>query len=511
MATSGADLLALHALTKPDKAAVIEGDRALTYAEVHDRANRAAGAFKALGVEAGDRIAGISYNGYEGTETGFAGQRLQAVGVPINWHLRANEVAYILNDCGAKVVTVGPEFVEVVQAAIPDIEGERQYVLLRGDPPAGWHSYTALLAAHGGEDYTEQERRLGATMIYTSGTTGRPKGAFRPLGVSVENVLIAIATFGLQESDVHLVAGPGYHSAVGFFRVVNTLVGATNVLMPRFDAEQALRLIEKHRVTTTYMAPTLIARILNLPEEVKRSIDPGSLRLIIAGAAPFPFSLKQRCIEYFGEVLLEFYGATETSFNTVLRPEDQLRKPGSCGQAIPGQEIRLLDEEGIEVPVGVPGEIWVRNDVLAEYYKRPEATSKSMRDGFFSVGDIAYRDEEGFYFICDRKIDMIISGGVNIYPAEIEAVLAAHPAIADAAVIGVPNEEFGEEVKAVVQLRPGSSTTAAELVAFCNDRLAGYKRPRTVDFVDELPRDLAGKLQKRKLREAYWAGSGRSI
>jgi acyl-CoA synthetase (AMP-forming)/AMP-acid ligase II len=212
-----------------------------------------------------------------------------------------------------------------------------------------------------------------------------------------------------------------------------------------------------------------------------------------------------------GPVLWEFYGATETGINTVLRPEDQLRKPGSCGQPIAGQEIRIVMDDGNEAPAGQPGELMVRNLWLAEYYHRPDATSSSLHDGFFSVGDIAYRDGEGYVYICDRRIDMIISGGTNVYPAEIEAVLHAHRAVMDAAVIGVPDDEFGESVKAVVQLRPEVHATADELIAFCAERLAGYKKPRSVDFVDELPRDATGKLLKRQIRERYWSGTGRKI
>jgi len=300
-------------------------------------------------------------------------------------------------------------------------------------------------------------------------------------------------------------------SAVGFFSALTQLLGGTIVIQRRFDAAEALGLIEKHRVTTTFMAPTLISRMLNLPEEQRSKIDHSSLRQIITGAAPCPISLKESCERYFGQVLWEFYGATETGINTVLRPEDQLRKPGSAGTAVPGQEIRLVDEEGVEVPVGMPGEFQVRNEWLAEYYNRPDATAENTHDGFFSVGDIAYLDEEGYYFICDRKIDMVISGGVNIYPAEVEAVLFEHPAVEDAAIIGVPNEEFGEEVKAVVKLKPGATVTEAELIEFCNQRVAGYKRPKSVDFIDDFPRDVAGKTQKRRLRERYWEGVSRRI
>jgi fatty-acyl-CoA synthase/long-chain acyl-CoA synthetase len=252
-----------------------------------------------------------------------------------------------------------------------------------------------------------------------------------------------------------------------------------------------------------------LQRLVDAQQRKQRDVS--SLRALILGAAPCAYSLKERAEAVFGRVLWEFYGATETGINTVLRPEDQLRKPGSCGTAMPGQEIRLVDAQGNEVADGEPGEFMVRNSALAEYYNRPDATGTSLHDGFFSVGDIAYKDAEGYYYICDRRIDMIISGGVNIYPAEIEAVLHAHPSVVDAAVIGVPDEHWGESVKAVVQLRPDARTTAEELIAFCADRVASYKKPRSIDIVEELPRDPAGKLLKRKIREPYWASAGRRI
>jgi acyl-CoA synthetase (AMP-forming)/AMP-acid ligase II len=320
-----------------------------------------------------------------------------------------------------------------------------------------------------------------------------------------------VRMFDLRPEDVHLMAGPGYHSAVAFFSALTTACGGTIVIMPRFDAEEALALIARHRVTTTFMAPTLLHRIMDLPEAVRGRHDVSSLRALVLGAAPCPFSLKQSASEYFGEVIYEFYGATETGINLLLRPEDQLRKPGSAGLPPEGQEILLLDDAGNPVPDGVPGELWARSDWLATYYNRPDATARSMRDGYFSVGDIAYRDAEGYYYICDRKIDMIITGGVNVYPAEVEACLHAHPDVADVAVIGVPDDSWGEAVKAVVALRPGSAAGEQELVEWCRGRIADYKRPRSVDFVSELPRDMAGKLLKRQIREPYWAGTGRQI
>ena len=388
------------------------------------------------------------------------------------------------------------------------MKGDVRFIAVGERVPAGWLSYREVVQ-DASDDFDAVGSGLGASMIYTSGTTGNPKGAWRPHGVDIGNVLQVISIFELAQSDVHLMCGPGYHSGVAFFSVLHQVLGATVVLQQKFDAGDALDLVERHRVTTSFMAPTLLQRLVDAQERNPR--DTSSLRAIILGAAPCPHVLKERAEAVFGQVLWEFYGATETGVNTVLRPEDQLRKPGSCGTAVPGQEIMLVRDDGTEAGIGEPGELMVRSSWVAEYYNRPDATSQSLRDGFFSVGDVAYRDDEGYYYICDRRIDMIISGGVNIYPAEVEAVLHAHPAVMDAAVIGVPDDQWGESVKAVVQLRPSMHATGDELISFCGERLAGYKKPRSVEFVDELPRDAAGKLLKRKLRDAYWAGAGRKV
>ena len=443
-----------------------------------------------------------------GAEIASGLRRAGLVIVPVNYRLRGPEVAYVLNDSGSKVSAAGPDHVEVVAAASADVKGDARFVAVGDRVPAGWLSYSELMR-DASEEFDTVAGGLGPSMIYTSGTTGNPKGAWRPHGVDVGNVLQVISIFELDESDVHLMCGPGYHSGVAFFSVLHQVLGATVVLQPRFDAGDALDLVENQRVTTSFVAPTLLQRLVD--EQERNPRDTSSLRALILGAAPCPYVLKERAEAVFGRVLWEFYGATETGVNTVLRPEDQLRKPGSCGIAVPGQDIILVREDGTEAGVGEPGELMVRSSWVAEYYNRPDATSNSLRDGFFSVGDVAYRDDEGYYYICDRRIDMIISGGVNIYPAEIEAVLHAHPAVMDAAVIGVPDDQWGESVKAVVQRRPSMRVTADELIAFCDERLAGYKKPRSIDFVDELPRDAAGKLLKRKLRDVYWAGAGRSI
>lgn len=499
-----------HALTRPNKLALVCGERALTYAEFNARARRVANALQSLGVRANDRVVVMAYNSIELLEIVTGISKLSAISVLTNYRLRPGELAYIVNDCQASAVLVGPGLVGIADQARAEIQRQLPCVAIGAEVPTGWLAYEELLAG-ASEEVPMGEAGLGSSMSYTSGTTGKPKGAYRPKGVPVADVIQIIQGFELTESDVHLLAGPYYHSAPSFFVSLHVLLGATIVIQPKFDAEEALSLIERHKVTTTFLPPILLQRLCDLPEEVFRRYDSSSLRSIILGGAPSPYALKVRASERFGEHLWEFYGATETAIVTLLRPEDQLRKPGSCGKVGPGQSIRLLDAAGNEVPVNVPGEMWSRNDWLAEYYNKPEATASSTKDGYFSVGDIAYRDEEGYYYICDRKIDMIISGGVNIYPAEIEAALSGHPAVLDVAVIGVPDERWGESVKAVVELRPGASASAEELIAFCSERLAGYKKPRSIDFVPALPRNPAGKLLKTLIRDPYWKNAGRKI
>jgi fatty-acyl-CoA synthase/long-chain acyl-CoA synthetase len=499
-----------HALARPNKPAVIIGNRSLTYAEFNSRSRRLANALQKLGVVAGDRVAVMAYNSIEPLEIATALSKLSAVSVLLNYRLREQEVAYILNDSLSKVVVAGPGLVPVVERARSQVNNEVTFVAIGEEAPDGWLRYEDLLA-EATEEVPVVESGLGSSMSYTSGTTGKPKGAYRPRGVPVSDVISVIQAFELKEADVHLLAGPYYHSAPSFFVSLSLLLGSTVVVQPKYDPVEALRLIERHKISTTFMAPTLLQRLCDVPEEEFSKHDVSSLRAIILGGAPCPFVLKERAVARFGNVIWEFYGATETGIVTVMRPEDQLRKPGSCGKVAPGQTIRLLDDMGNEVALGTPGEMWAQNSFLAEYFGKPDATARSMREGFFSVGDVAYMDEEGFYYICDRKVDMIISGGVNIYPAEIEAVLTAHPAIADVAVIGVPDDHWGESVKAIVELRPGVSATAEEIIAFCGERMADYKKPRSVDFINEMPRNPSGKLLKAPLREPYWRDRTRKV
>jgi acyl-CoA synthetase (AMP-forming)/AMP-acid ligase II len=510
------DILAMHAAQSPDTTALVDdAGRRRSYAELNARADSAAAAFGGLGLTAGDRCTHIHYNCIEGFEVGHALRKLGAVSVPVNTRLRGGEIAYLLNDSGARVVVAGPEFIAAVDEARPLVEdaGGRHWLAIGdGAPPPGWRSYEELLAGAAGAGVPDAGALGAPMMIYTAGTTGNPKGAFRAGGVDPGTASTWFSAFGFSSDDVHLLAGPSYHSAPAVFSGLQQMIGATTVVLRRFDAERALRLIDEHRVTTTFMAPILVKRILDLPADLRASFDVSSMRCLIVAAAPFPGELKRRAVEFFGPSVFEFYGATETGLVTLITPEELLRKPDSCGRALPSVEIRLLDDEGNDVPEGQPGELWARSPgIFSHYHNKPEATERNRRDGFFTVGDVAWRDEDGYIHICDRKVDMVISGGVNIYPAEIEAVLHAHPAVEDCAVVGVPDSEWGESLKAVVKLHAGAAAGADDLIAFVGERLAAYKRPRSVDFVDEFPRDSAGKLLKRLLRDRYWTEAGRQV
>jgi fatty-acyl-CoA synthase/long-chain acyl-CoA synthetase len=350
----------------------------------------------------------------------------------------------------------------------------------------------------------DQSQATGATMIYTSGTTGRPKGALRA-ATSMENAMALFQLIGYQPGEVYLTTGPLYHSGPLGFMAPPLLVGGTVIIQRRFDPEDWLRLIEQHRVTSTFSAPTPIRRVVDLPAEVIAKYDTSSLARFIANAAPWPFELKRRYVEAFGDTsLFEVYGSTELGVDTVLVPSDQMRKPGSCGRPAPGVELALFDDDGKQITEPrVPGELFVRSaGAFDTYYKAQEKYDSSRRGDWLTVGDVAYIDEEGYYYICDRKNDMIISGGMNIYPAEIEAALLEHPAVADVAVFGIPSNEWGEAVHAVIVER--ETLTDDEITGFARERLAGYKVPRSFSRIGEIPRTASGKTLKRELRQPYW-------
>jgi acyl-CoA synthetase (AMP-forming)/AMP-acid ligase II len=507
------DFVSLHAQSKPDAVAQIEEDRRLTWRELLERRNKVAGALAKLGVGPGERVIVYAPNSLECLLASAATRAANAVPVPMNHRLVAEEVSYILENSDAVAAFVGGPFVAIADEVAPRAAKIRHWILL-GEERRSWAtSLDDLLEQDAEPPPVDPAQGLGGSMIYTGGTTGRPKGAFRAASDPRVTLAYMQALGMIHDPHVHLVAGPLYHSAPGSFALFSAVVGGTVVVMRRFDPEHALHLIQTHRVTSTFMAPALVKRIVDLPESVRARYDVSSMHSLVVAAAPCPMRVKEEALRYFGPCFYEFYGSTELGINTVLRPEDVLRKPGSCGQAAPGIEITLLDDDGHPVPVGEPGELYVRRfgGMYDEYYKSPEATRQTRRGDWYSVGDVARVDADGFYTLCDRKRDMIISGGVNIYPAEIEDVLHRHPAVDDVAVFGVPDDDWGERVHAAVRRRAGHALTADELRAFAKKHLADYKVPREVSFPEDFPRDSAGKLVKRLLRDPYWAGHGRTI
>ena len=503
----GMDLLTRHALAHPHAPAVIEEERRLSWRQYHEARNRLVHALAGLGLAAGEHAVLYAHNSLEMLLASAATRALGVIPVPMNHRLTIDEVAYILDDSDAVAAFASDAFVPMLERVRERAPRLRHVVLLGGERRSWAHHVEDLLAS-GSPAPVAASPGLGGSMIYTAGTSGRPKGA-RRRALDPTAMLTRMAALNCTApDDVHLVAGPLYHSAPGGFALYAHALGQTLVVMRSFDAEEALRTIERHRCTTTFMAPILLKRLVDLPADIRRRYDVTSTRSIVVAAAPCPMRVKEEILRWFGPVLYEFYGSTELGINTVLRPEDMLRRPHSCGQAAPGVELAILDDTGTPVTPGQPGELHVRRGegVFDGYYKNAPATAEATRGEWLSVGDVAWMDTEGFVYICDRKRDMIISGGVNIYPAEIEDVLHRHPAIADAAVFGVPDAEWGERVHAAVQLRAGAALSPAEVTEFCRRHLAAYKAPREVSFHADFPRDTAGKLVKRLLREPYWAG-----
>jgi len=503
----------------PDALALVDVDgRAIRAGELLAASNRLVHGLRALGLRHGDVVATVLPNGAEMIELVLAAAQAGWYVVPINHHLTAPEIAYILGDSGARAFVAHARYAEACCGAAEELGFPAEARFAVGALP-GFRPYRELSA--GQPDTTPSDRAAGTVMNYTSGTTGRPKGVRRPLPPLDPDTLATLFTgflamFGIQPraENVHLVGSPLYHTAVLVFASSSMHYGHTLVLMDRWTPEDALRLIERHRVTTSHMVPTQLHRLLALPPEVRARYDVSSLRHMVHAAAPCPVDVKRRILDWWGPVLYEYYAATEGG-GTLVRPEEWLAHPGTVGRAWPGSEIRVLDDEGKECPPGTPGTVYMKLGAANfEYHKDEEKTRKSRRGEFFTVGDVGYLDAEGWLYLCDRKSDMIISGGVNIYPAEIESVLLTHPRVADAAVFGVPNADWGEEVKAVIEPAPGAEAgpaLAAEILEFCRDKLAKYKTPRTIDFLASLPRDPNGKLYKRKLRDPYWQGRERAI
>jgi fatty-acyl-CoA synthase len=495
----------MHALADPLRPAVVCGEARYSYGELEERINRLTHGLRGLGLGPGERIGAFMHNGHEYLELSAALAAVGGVSVQIGYRSKGAEVAYMVENSGARALLFNADLAPMVDDALAELKSgnlARERCVAIGGAP-GYGSYDDLLASGDPlQPATVPGGGFGGVMVYTSGTTGKSKGAtrdFRRMGI--EPVLNFISQFPLHRDERHLVCCPMYHSAAPAFVAMVLSVGGCNVILPHFEPEQVLRTIERERITSSMMVPTMLGRLMALPPEVRRKYDTSSLRWIMSGAAPLPTELARRVEDAFGPVLYNFYGATETGLVTLAKPGEHTARPGTIGQKVGGNEIRLLDADGAEVPLGQVGELYVRNSMLMDgYHGNRAATEAATRDGFISVGDLAYCDADGYYYLADRKTDMVISGGVNIYPWEIEQRLHEHAAVHEAAVVGVPDPEWGETLVAYIVLRDGQTVTGDELAEFVRQTLADYKRPRRVYFVESLPRTPTGKVLKRELK-----------
>ncbi|MFI0356019.1 class I adenylate-forming enzyme family protein [Actinomadura sp. 9N407] len=502
-----------------DEPCAHEGDQVLTHRQWRERADRLASALDARGVAKGDRVAVRMRNRLEWLVVSLALGKLGAVQVALNYRLAPPETEHILRDCDVRAAVADDDDLAPLAAAWEHLGLRTVVGVGTGAAVPGVERLADLLAEEPAREWPGEH--FAPLIIYSSGTTGAPKGAplggwnTRPDPKVFREYLSSVGFDGATggRGNRTMVTLPMHHGA-GPAAVRTALrTGGTAFLLRRFDAEAALALIERHAITHWASVPTMLQRIMTLPGPVLRRYDVSSLRYLSTGAAPVPHGLKDAVLEHFGEILHEGYGCTEAGMITGCRPEDHRRRPGTSGRPFRHVEIRILDGDGTPLPPGATGEIAVRTPMVISGYigRGPLGPDRLDADGFYRTGDVGRLDEDGYLFISDRRIDMIISGGTNVYPAEIEAVLARHPAVALAAVFGVPDPDAGERPVAAVELRPGASAGEAELIAFCAERLARYKWPSRVEFVAALPVNPMGKIEKRRLRDPYWRGHDRPI
>jgi long-chain acyl-CoA synthetase len=509
-----------YAEQDPDFIAVVDPDGTEHRAgDLLGRCNQLSHALRSLGLRKGDAVAALLPNSVQPVEVYLAALQAGWYYVPINYRLSAPEVAYILQDSGAKAVVASERFAAMAAAAADEAGIPREARLARGSIP-GWVDHDAFVA--GFPTTRPDALSAGAAMHYTSGTTGKPKGVRRKLSDFDPDTTAELFTgfFGLfgiphRDDQVHLSTSPNYHTAVTTFAGNALHSGHRVVFMDKWDPEETLVKIERYRATHTHMVPTQFHRMLQLPDEVRSKYDVSSMRWAIHAAAPCPIDVKRKMLDWWGPCIWEYYGATEGG-GTTATPEDWLKYPGTVGSPWPISELKVTDDDGNLVPSGTPGTVWMKMGGQDFEYKGDKAKTDANHDadGFFTVGDVGYLNDDGFLFLCDRKSDMIIAGGVNIYPAEIEGEILGHPRVADVAVFGIPDDDMGEQIKAVVEPVAGAAgddALADSILEHVRGRLAKFKWPRSIDFVDELPREPTGKLLKRQLRDPYWQGRERAI
>lgn len=505
---------------KGDEIAVDDELGQFTWREINERSNRLVNALRGLDVEVGDRVAVLVSNRHEYVEINVACFSGGWVLVPVNWHLAAREIQYVIEDSGAKIVIADPMFLD---NAVKASSSAPIKVMLSGGEADGFQPYEELLAKASPDEPSDQVG--GGNMFYTSGTTGNPKGvqstALKP-GAPLKDLIGMLVGLRdllriLPEAKM-FVNSPLYHAGPYAWTMVASGTGSPVVMRQKFDPAKTLQDLQDQKVEQAYFVPTHFVRFLKLPDEVKKSFDPSSLRAVFHTGAPCPPDVKRAMIEWWGPVLIDYYGASEgTGSGTIIDSHEWLKKPGSVGKPLATCEVWILDDNGKRLGPNEVGQIYFKNLLGTdfEYHNAPEKSAGAhLEPGVFTYGDIGYLDDDGYLFLSDRKIDMIVSGGANIYPAEIESVLIGHPAVADVAAFGVPNDEFGEEVKVAVQLAEGqteSDELAQDIRSFARERLAGFKVPRSVDFHEAFPRTPTGKLQKRLLRDPYWKGKERAI
>ncbi len=521
-----AELLAPHAVARPTEPALIDEFRTVVWSELNERVNRLISGLRIAGAVDHDTIALMVGNRSEFFEVFAAASHARWVVVPVNWHWVADELAYVLENSGATTVIVEAAYLDVARAARVDLRtaGVRRWLIADRGAVAvdGFGTLDDVIVAGSPDEPTDEG--MGGPMFYTSGTTGFPKGVKSSLSnTEMPAVMLSLISgsfcgmLGLPTDGVTFLNGPAYHSAQWVFSMFPLLNGGTVVMRQKFDAADTLAVIDEYQVTNTHFVPTQFVRLLKLPTSLRDRFDGSSLTAVFHGAAPCPQQVKRDMLSWFGPVVHEYYGGTEGGFISLIRGDEWLDRPGSLGRTVDIMEVMVVDSESQVVPHGEAGQIYFRNTMGSDFsYHRDAAKTAAahLTDGWGTLGDIGYVDADGYLFLSDRKIDLIISGGVNIYPAEIEGALMAHDAVADAAVFGIPDEEMGEQVKAVVELMSGISPSeelGEELVAWCRGKLAGYKAPRSLDFTDALPRTPTGKLTKRLLRDPYWEGIDRSI